>query len=100
MGNRIRAARRAAAMSQVQLAEAIGVSQQSVQKWERGIGPSRDKLAVIAGALGTTVAVLMGDDEPPTPPAEAVLQIAALAGEMTEEQQAKVEAYMRGLLES
>ena len=89
-------------MSQVKLAEAVGVTQQSVQKWESGANePSLENLRLVASALGTTPQALVGgDDDPPTDPAPAaVLQIAALAGEMTDDQRAKAEAYMRGLLE-
>ena len=54
--NKIRAARKAAGLSQTELAEKIGVVQSNVCRWERGAHrPQIDTLKKIAEALGTSV---------------------------------------------
>lgn len=53
--------RKAAGMTQIALAAAIGVSQPSVAAWEAGTAfPSADKLPVIAKTLGCTIDALYG----------------------------------------
>lgn len=55
-GERIRLARRAAELTQVQLAAAMGVAQQVVSAWEKGLyGPRDHKRTLLARILGTTV---------------------------------------------
>ena len=61
--------RRAAGLSQEQLAEQLGVTRQAVSKWETGEGkPDIDNLLPLAKLLGTTVDYLLDDgaDEPRT----------------------------------
>lgn len=61
--------RRAAGLSQEQLAERLGVTRQAVSKWETGEGkPDIDNLLPLAKLLGTTVDYLLDDgaDEPRT----------------------------------
>ena len=61
--------RRAAGLSQEQLAEQLGVTRQAVSKWETGEGkPDIDNLLPLARLLGTTVDYLLDDgaDEPRT----------------------------------
>lgn len=54
-GERIRRARLAAGMTQVQLAAAMGVVQQVVSAWEKGLyGPRDAKRILLARILGTT----------------------------------------------
>lgn len=79
VGARIRLTRKIRGWSQQALAEAVGVSFQQVQKYERGTNRvSASMLVRIAAALGVSVAELFG-------PAEAVLRIsddiAAMLGE-------------------
>ena len=70
--------RRAAGLSQEQLAERLGVTRQAVSKWETGEGkPDIDNLLPLAKLLGTTVDYLLDDGaeepcaeepQPQTPP--------------------------------
>lgn len=63
LSQRIRAARLAQKMSQVELASAIGVTKQSISNWENdNIQPSVDMLARISKALSTTTDYLLGLD--------------------------------------
>lgn len=69
IGNRIKALRESLNISQIELAERIGVSKQNLYKYENGIITNipSDKIEAIAKALYTTPAHLMGwDDTPPT----------------------------------
>lgn len=60
-GNRIREARLAAGLTQVQLAEAIGSTQQAVAKWEAGRGVPRDGFRwKLCDTLGCTLDDLFG----------------------------------------
>ena len=53
---RIRLARRAAKLTQEQLAERFGISTQAVQQWETGrSAPERDRLPELAQALGVSL---------------------------------------------
>lgn len=55
-GQRLRARRELCGLSQVQLAEAVGVGQAAVSKWEKGYAsPRHDLLPVIARVLGADV---------------------------------------------
>jgi transcriptional regulator with XRE-family HTH domain len=77
VGARIRARRQALRMSQVTLAEHLGVSFQQVQKYERGANRiSASMLVKTAWALDCTGSVLLGarapDAEPETPQENAL----------------------------
>ena len=66
VGARIRTRRRATGLSQTQLAEALGITFQQVQKYERGANRvSASMLVKIAAKLETTVAALVGEDQSP-----------------------------------
>lgn len=62
LGNNIKYARKAAGLTQEDIAREIGVSKQTVQKYESGIITtiSSDKIEIIAKLLRTTPAKLMG----------------------------------------
>ena len=62
LGNNIKHARKAAGLTQEDIAKEIGVSKQTVQKSERGVITtiSSDKIEIIAKLLKTTPAKLMG----------------------------------------
>lgn len=59
-------------LSQDELANALGVSRQAVQKWERGAGmPSAENLKYLSERLGVTADFLLSDDASlPLPPEE------------------------------
>lgn len=64
IGNLIRIARKSADLSQMKLAEMIGVSYQQVQKYEKGVSEvSIARLFQIAHALSTPVSKFISDDE-------------------------------------
>ena len=75
LGERIAELRKAAGLSQLDLAKALEVSRQAVSKWETGEGkPDIDNLLPLAKLLHTTVDYLLDDtadaprtDIPPTP---------------------------------
>lgn len=58
--------RKAMKLSQEELAERVGVSRQSVSKWELGEAtPEVEKLLALAGIFGITTDELLRDGEPP-----------------------------------
>ena len=64
IGNRIKQARIDKNMTQMNLADAMGVSYQAVSNWERGNSmPDISKLGDLCGALGLTVNELLGLEE-------------------------------------
>ena len=69
LGENISALRAARGMKQDELAAALGVSRQSVSKWETDASvPELDKLVQLAGLFGVTLDELVGR-EPPSPEA-------------------------------
>ena len=65
LGEKIMYARKRAGMSQIDLADALGVSRQSVSKWETGeANPDITKLPQLADVLGVTVDWLFSNKEP------------------------------------
>lgn len=66
LGERIKACRLKAGMSQEKVAEQMGVSRQAVTKWESGqTSPSTENLFKLAELFGTSVDLLLSDDAPP-----------------------------------
>jgi transcriptional regulator with XRE-family HTH domain len=66
----IRSARRRAGLSQVELAELLGVRQSSVSQWERGsTKPSTMHLLALAAKLGCSLAELAGAEATAAGPA-------------------------------
>ncbi len=60
-------------MSQLDLADALGVSRQSVSKWETGVAiPELDKLIAMAELFDISLDALVGREVPPTPSAPEV----------------------------
>lgn len=60
-GARIKAARKAAGMTQAELAAKLGISFQSVAQWENDLrNPKYETLQKIASALGVDIAELLG----------------------------------------
>jgi len=63
VGARVRIRRRSQGLSQTNLADALGITFQQVQKYERGANRvSASMLVKIAAKLETTVAALVGED--------------------------------------
>jgi len=72
VGARVRIRRRWLGVSQTQLANALGITFQQVQKYERGANRvSASMLVKIAAKLETTVAALVGEDG--QAPVEAII---------------------------
>ncbi|WP_418667915.1 helix-turn-helix domain-containing protein [Allofournierella sp.] len=72
-------ARKARGLTQKQLAEALGVTDKAVSKWERGVScPDISLLTPLAGALGVAVTELLAGEPQaaPVPEAEAQVQTA------------------------
>lgn len=66
MGGRIAQLRKDSAITQVQLAEMMAVSQQTVASWEVGRrGVPVSVVPALARALGSTVETLVGEEERP-----------------------------------
>ncbi|MBI4685287.1 MAG: helix-turn-helix domain-containing protein [Nitrospirae bacterium] len=64
IGNLIRIARKMAGLSQMELAEKLGISYQQVQKYEKGLSEiSLSRLSQIAHALNTPINRFISDDE-------------------------------------
>lgn len=64
IGENLRRLRRAADMTQEQLADKLGVAYQSVSRWENGTTyPDMEFLPVLAGIFGVTVDELLGCEE-------------------------------------
>lgn len=65
LAERIYTLRKQHALSQEQLAEALGVSRQTVSKWENGTAtPELEKLRALARCFGVTLDELVEDGEP------------------------------------
>ena len=65
-GEKVQLLRRAQGLTQEGLAEALGVSRQSVAKWEAGIAlPDPDKLPRLSDSLRVTLDVLLRDEMEP-----------------------------------
>ena len=71
LGERIVHYRKRQGLSQEQLSQRLGVSRQSVSKWERDESlPEADKLPLLAKTLGVSLdALLSGEEEAPSQPA-------------------------------
>ena len=64
LGERIKACRQNAGMSQEKVAELLGVSRQAVTKWEvNQSAPNTENLFKLAEIFGTTVDMLLDSDD-------------------------------------
>lgn len=64
IGALIRQLRKSSGMSQMRLAEKIGVSYQQVQKYEKGVNRlSLSRLKQISGALGVSVSAFLEEED-------------------------------------
>lgn len=74
LGAAVRAAREAQGVTQAELGEALGVTFQQVQKYERGLNRiSAAALAKIAETLDRPASELLGEPDPDFPGARALL---------------------------
>lgn len=90
VGARIRLRRRLLGLTQGQLAEALGITFQQVQKYERGTNRvSASMLVRIGRRLDTTVAALVGEESVTTAPPRLLEQLA------TPDAMALLQAYSR-----
>lgn len=66
IGGRLRAFRKTAGMSQMKLADKVGVSYQQIQKYEKGSSKmSVERVDQLAGIFGVPItAIIYGDDAP------------------------------------
>lgn len=70
VGELIRQMRKSSGMSQMQLAEKVGISYQQVQKYEKGVNRlTVSRMKQISGALGVPASFFL-DEEDPLMPAE------------------------------
>ena len=73
LGEKIKACRQDAGMSQEKVAELLGISRQAVTKWEANqSAPNTENLFKLAEILGTTVDLLLASRESGTTPAEQI----------------------------
>ena len=77
--SRIKQARKAAKMTQAQLADVVGVNRATISKYESGeIIPSIEMLGYISDAVGCTIEYLLGYDNEMRPSIETKALIAAI----------------------
>jgi repressor LexA len=90
MAQRIRDLRREKKLTLEQVADVVGVGKSTVRKWETGMiaNMKRDKIALLAKALGTTPAYLMGWSE-------AEKEISPSEPELTEGERMMLELFRR-----
>jgi transcriptional regulator with XRE-family HTH domain len=78
VGSRIRIRRRLLSVSQEELAHALKLTFQQIQKYEKGVNRvSASMLVKIAKRLDTSVAALVGEEEPVRRPTEIYQALAA-----------------------
>ncbi len=90
IGQLIREIRKSRRMSQMSLADHVGVSYQQVQKYEKGTSSiSVDRLKQIADALGTSVFTFFPEEK------KGALKDAKLQGGLSKEEQSLVTNFRR-----
>ena len=76
LGEKIKACRQNAGMSQEKVAELVGVSRQAVTKWEANqSAPNTENLFKLAEIFGTTVDLLLASQNTGTSPAEQIYHL-------------------------
>jgi transcriptional regulator with XRE-family HTH domain len=101
LGARIAARRKDSGLSQVQLAQTMGVSQQTVASWEVGRrGVPVASLPALARALGTSVETLIGEKTQPAKrgPAPKLAQQVERLSQLPKAKQRVVMEMLEGLL--
>ena len=65
IGELIRQMRKSSGLSQMQLAEKVGISYQQVQKYEKGVNKlTLSRLKQISGALGVPASLFLDEEDP------------------------------------
>jgi len=103
IGARVRAIRTALGLSQEKLGEALGITFQQVQKYEKGTNRiSGSRLIAIAGCLGVSVGAIVGEDGREQPgamvPDPETAQVVRLMPRLTPEERGKVVKIVRAFL--
>ena len=76
LGEKIKACRQDAGMSQEKVAEFLGVSRQAVTKWEANLSaPNTENLFKLAEVFGTTVDFLLASPEAGRSPAGQICEL-------------------------
>ena len=65
LGSRVKARREVLGISQEYLARAIGVSKNTVTRWEHGSAPAAERALVLAKALGVSIEWLVTGESAP-----------------------------------
>lgn len=102
-GERLAALREQRGMSQSQLAEAMGITQGSIARWEkRPVAMPPEQMLQLAQVLGVSVRLLLGEEEmPKEPPGPSgrLRRVLREAGQLPRRQQEKIvdviEAYIK-----
>ena len=89
IGSRLREGRRAAGMTQQQLAEAIGVSNTSVSNWEKGVSsPDPETIDKLCGVLGVQPNFFFDQPQAPITLDDFTYAMHGFSGDLTEENKA------------
>ena len=101
-GARLHAAREAKGLSQAQVADKLGIAQQSYAAWERrDVALRADQLQQIADVLGVGVEQLLGNTPKPTRaagPVGRLRQVFESASKLPRHQQAKVAEFVEAFV--
>lgn len=90
IGRLIKGFRKAGNMSQMNLADRVGVSYQQIQKYEKGISKiSIERLEQISGALGIPINLFF------KPEKETVSEISEIYGKMTDDEQLLLQLFRK-----
>lgn len=102
MGEKIRILRLKKEMTLEELGSKVGVGKSTVRKWENGIiaNMKRDKIKLLADALETTPAYLMGwEDETKEDPDPDIRRIARARKEMPDKDKEKMMKILKASFE-
>lgn len=101
-GTRLHAAREAKGLSQAQVADKLGIAQQSYAAWERrDVALRADQLQQIADVLGVSADHLLGQAAKParaTGPVGRLRQVFESASKLPRHQQAKVAEFVEAFV--
>ncbi|MDA8091532.1 MAG: helix-turn-helix domain-containing protein [Nitrospiraceae bacterium] len=86
IGELIRQMRKSSGLSQMQLAEKVGISYQQVQKYEKGVNKlSLSRLKQISGALGVPASLFLDEEDPLMSGEQTGISKAKLTGLLNDE---------------